>query len=137
MADAIDKGAKIVAIGGGTGLSMLLRGIKKYTNNVTAIVTVGDDGGSSGRLREEMGILPPGDIRNCIAALADDEDMQTKWRYFLRTLGNADINFHIVMKGIEQFLSPLWTAMIAEAEWLNNWNAANSLLSCKWFKVGL
>ena len=74
----LNKGAKIVAIGGGTGLSMLLRGIKKYTNNVTAIVTVGDDGGSSGRLREEMGILPPGDIRNCIAALADDEDMITE-----------------------------------------------------------
>ena len=74
----LNKGAKIVAIGGGTGLSMLLRGIKKYTNNVTAIVTVGDDGGSSGRLREEMGILPPGDIRNCIAALADDEDMSTE-----------------------------------------------------------
>lgn len=74
----LNKGAKVVAIGGGTGLSMLLRGIKKYTNNVTAIVTVGDDGGSSGRLREEMGILPPGDIRNCIAALADDEDLITK-----------------------------------------------------------
>lgn len=74
----LNKGAKIVAIGGGTGLSMLLRGIKKYTNNITAVVTVGDDGGSSGRLREEMGILPPGDIRNCIAALADDEDLITK-----------------------------------------------------------
>ncbi|MCQ2739216.1 MAG: YvcK family protein [bacterium] len=74
----LNKGAKIVAIGGGTGLSMLLKGIKKYTNNITAIVTVGDDGGSSGRLREEMGILPPGDIRNCIAALADDEDLITK-----------------------------------------------------------
>ncbi len=74
----LNKGAKIVAIGGGTGLSMLLRGIKKYTNNVTAIVTVGDDGGSSGRLREEMGVLPPGDIRNCIAALADDENMITE-----------------------------------------------------------
>ena len=74
----LNKGAKIVAIGGGTGLSMLLRGIKKYTNNITAVVTVGDDGGSSGRLREEMGILPPGDIRNCIAALADDEDLITE-----------------------------------------------------------
>ncbi len=74
----LNKGAKVVAIGGGTGLSMLLKGMKKYTNNITAIVTVGDDGGSSGRLREEMGILPPGDIRNCIAALADDEDLVTK-----------------------------------------------------------
>lgn len=61
-----------------------------------------------------------------VLALAGDEGMQTKWRYFLRTLGNTDINFHIVMKGIEQFLSPLWTAMITEAEWLNNWNAANA-----------
>lgn len=74
----LNRGPKIVAIGGGTGLSMLLKGIKRITNNITAIVTVGDDGGSSGRLREEMGILPPGDIRNCIAALADDEDLVTK-----------------------------------------------------------
>jgi len=74
----LNKGPKIVAIGGGTGLSMLLKGIKSITNNITAVVTVGDDGGSSGRLREEMGVLPPGDIRNCIAALADDEDLVTK-----------------------------------------------------------
>lgn len=74
----LNKGAKVVAIGGGTGLSMLLRGIKKYTNNITAVVTVGDDGGSSGRLREDMGILPPGDIRNCIAALADDDNLITE-----------------------------------------------------------
>ena len=74
----LNRGPKIVAVGGGTGLSMLLKGIKHITNNITAVVTVGDDGGSSGRLREEMGILPPGDIRNCIAALADDEDLVTK-----------------------------------------------------------
>ena len=74
----LNKGPKIVAVGGGTGLSMLLKGIKHITNNITAVVTVGDDGGSSGRLREDMGILPPGDIRNCIAALADDEDLITK-----------------------------------------------------------
>ncbi len=74
----LNKGPKIVAIGGGTGLSMLLKGIKGITNNITAVVTVGDDGGSSGRLREELGVLPPGDIRNCIAALADDEDLVTK-----------------------------------------------------------
>jgi len=74
----LNRGPKIVAVGGGTGLSMLLNGIKKITNNITAVVTVGDDGGSSGRLREEMGVLPPGDIRNCIAALADDEDLVTK-----------------------------------------------------------
>lgn len=74
----LNRGPKIVAIGGGTGLSMLLKGIKHITNNITAVVTVGDDGGSSGRLREDMGVLPPGDIRNCIAALADDDDLITK-----------------------------------------------------------
>ena len=82
----LNHGPKIVAIGGGTGLSMLLRGIKKITNNITAIVTVGDDGGSSGRLREQMGVLPPGDIRNCIAALADDDDIVTKlFQYRFKT----------------------------------------------------
>ncbi len=82
----LNRGAKVVAIGGGTGLSMLLRGIKRYTSNITAIVTVGDDGGSSGRLRNEMGILPPGDIRNCIAALGDDEDLITElFQYRFKT----------------------------------------------------
>lgn len=82
----LNRGPKIVAIGGGTGLSMLLKGIKNITNNITAVVTVGDDGGSSGRLREEMGVLPPGDIRNCIAALADDEDLVTKlFQYRFKT----------------------------------------------------
>ena len=82
----LSRGAKVVAIGGGTGLSMLLRGIKRYTSNITAIVTVGDDGGSSGRLRNEMGILPPGDIRNCIAALGDDEDLITElFQYRFKT----------------------------------------------------
>jgi len=73
-----ERGPKIVAIGGGHGLSVLLRGLKRYTSNVTAIVTVADDGGSSGRLRRELGVLPPGDIRNCIAALADDEALMTQ-----------------------------------------------------------
>ncbi len=67
------RNPSVVTIGGGTGMSRILTGIKNYTNRITAIVTVGDDGGSSGRLREETGILPPGDIRNCIVALADDE----------------------------------------------------------------
>jgi uncharacterized cofD-like protein len=67
------KGPKIVAIGGGTGLSTMLRGLKAYTSNITAIVTVGDDGGGSGTLREDLGMLPPGDIRNCILALAETE----------------------------------------------------------------
>lgn len=67
------RGPKIVAIGGGTGLSTLLRGLKKFSSNITAVVTVADDGGGSGVLREELGILPPGDIRNCIMALANTE----------------------------------------------------------------
>jgi len=72
------RGAHIVVIGGGHGLSTLLRGLKKYTHNLTAVVTVADDGGSSGKLRESMGILPPGDIRNCLSALSNDETMMTQ-----------------------------------------------------------
>ena len=71
----LEKGPKIVVIGGGTGLSTLLTGLKQSTKNITAIVTVADEGGSSGRLREEFDVLPPGDIRNCIVALADSEDL--------------------------------------------------------------
>jgi len=67
------RGPRIVTIGGGHGLSTLLRGLKTHTHNLTAVVTVADDGGSSGRLRESLGILPPGDIRNCLAALSNDE----------------------------------------------------------------
>ena len=69
------KGPKIVVVGGGTGLSTMLRGLKYYTSNITAIVTVADDGGGSGALREDLGMLPPGDIRNCILALADTEPL--------------------------------------------------------------
>lgn len=72
------RGPKIVALGGGTGLSNLLRGLKQYTSNLTAIVTVADDGGSSGSLRRDMNVIPPGDIRNCIAALADAEPLVTE-----------------------------------------------------------
>jgi len=68
-------GPKIVAIGGGHGLATLLRGLKTVSHNIFAVVTVADDGGSSGRLRESLGILPPGDVRNCLAALSDDEDL--------------------------------------------------------------
>ena len=71
------KGPRVVAIGGGTGLGTLLRGMKEHTSNLTAIVTVADDGGSSGALREELGIPPVGDIRNCIAALADAEPLMS------------------------------------------------------------
>lgn len=71
----LERGPRVVAIGGGTGLSTLLQGLKKFTKNITAIVTVTDTGGSSGRLRDEMDILPPGDIRNCLVALADAEPL--------------------------------------------------------------
>lgn len=74
----LDRGPRIVVIGGGTGLSMLLAGLKQYTGNITAIVTVADDGGSSGRLRQEFDVLPPGDIRNCLVALADAEPLMGK-----------------------------------------------------------
>ncbi|HCF50686.1 MAG TPA: hypothetical protein DER60_10410 [Syntrophomonas sp.] len=69
---------RIVVIGGGTGLSVMLKGLKKYTSHLTAVVTVTDDGGSSGRLRSELGVLPPGDIRNCLVALAETETLMDK-----------------------------------------------------------
>lgn len=89
------RGPRIVAIGGGTGIPVLLRGLKKYTSNITAIVTVADDGGSSGRLRGEFGILPPGDIRNCLVALADTEPlMEALFQYrFTQGSGLAGHNF--------------------------------------------
>lgn len=74
----LDKGPRIAIIGGGTGLSTMLHGLKEYTSNITAIVTVADDGGSSGRLRKDFDMLPPGDIRNCLVALADAEPLMGK-----------------------------------------------------------
>ncbi|HNR45912.1 MAG TPA: YvcK family protein [Anaerolineaceae bacterium] len=73
-----ERGPRVVVIGGGTGQSTLLRGIKAYTHNITAIVSVADDGGSSGELRRSLGVLPPGDIRACLAALSDDEELLTQ-----------------------------------------------------------
>lgn len=84
------KGPKIVAIGGGTGLSTMLRGLKYYTSNITAIVTVADDGGGSGDLREDLGILPPGDIRNCILALADTEPLMEELLQYRFTGGRLE-----------------------------------------------
>lgn len=72
------KGPRIVAIGGGTGLSTMLRGLKEYSSNITTVVTVADDGGGSGIIRKELGVLPPGDIRNCLLALADTEPVLEK-----------------------------------------------------------
>lgn len=74
----LSQGQRIVVIGGGTGLSTMLRGLKQYTSNLVAVVTVTDDGGSSGRLQRDMGMLPPGDIRNCLVALADAEPLMTE-----------------------------------------------------------
>ncbi len=86
-----ERGPRIVTIGGGHGLATLLRGLKTYTRNLTAVVTVADDGGSSGRLRESFGILPPGDIRNCLAALSNDEQMLTQlFQYRFSGAGNLD-----------------------------------------------
>ena len=82
-------GPRIVAIGGGTGMPQLLRGLRAYTDNITAIVTVADDGGSSGRLRQQMGLLPPGDFRNNIAALSEAEDLMT--RLFQYRFADADV----------------------------------------------
>ena len=109
------RGPKIVVVGGGTGLSALLRGLKQYTCNLTAIVTVSDDGGSSGKLRDELGIQPPGDVRNCLVALADTEEiMDTLFSYRFESgaleghsLGNLLLagltdTFGDFQKGIEQ-----------------------------------
>lgn len=84
------KGTKVVAIGGGTGLPSVLRGMKAFTSNITAVVTVADDGGSSGRLRREMGVLPPGDLRNNIAALSDDESLMTQLFQYRFQTGDLD-----------------------------------------------
>ena len=85
-------GPKIVAIGGGTGLATLLRGLKEHTSNLTAIVTVADDGGSSGRLRRSLGVHPPGDFRQCIAALADTEPlMESLFQY---RFGDGELEGH-------------------------------------------
>ena len=91
----LDKGPSIVAIGGGTGLSALLQGLKNITANTTAIVTVADDGGSSGRLRREFDVLPPGDIRNCLVALADAPPlMRELFQYRFKAEGELkDHNF--------------------------------------------
>lgn len=82
------RGPNIVAIGGGTGLSTMLRGLKEYTTNITAIVTVADDGGGSGVLRGTLGMLPPGDIRNCLVALAHTEPVMEELMQYRFKEGN-------------------------------------------------
>lgn len=103
----LTRGPAITVIGGGTGLSTLLRGMKYITNNCTAVVTVGDDGGSSGRLRKEMGILPPGDLRNCLVALADREPLMERIMQY-RFKGDSPLAGHS--------FGNLFIAAMAEAE---------------------
>ncbi len=88
----LGKGPRIVVIGGGTGLHTLLRGLKLYTSNITAVVTVFDSGGSSGQLRDELGVLPPGDIRNCLVALSTKEPLMT--RLFQYRFKNGSLQGH-------------------------------------------
>ncbi len=89
----LGKGPAITVVGGGHGLSVLLRGIKQATSNVTAVVTVADDGGSSGRLRQELGMIPPGDLRNCLVALADTEPLMEKL-FQHRFEGSSELSGH-------------------------------------------
>ena len=85
----LNRGPNIVAIGGGTGLSTLLKGLKNYSSNITAIVTVSDDGGSSGVLRKQLGVQPPGDIRNCLAALSNEEPILTRLFQYRFSVGSG------------------------------------------------
>jgi uncharacterized cofD-like protein len=89
----LKRGPRIVVVGGGTGLSNLLGGLKQYTSNLTAVVTVADDGGSSGRLRKDLGVLPPGDIRNCLVALSTQEAVLAELFQY-RFKGKGDLQGH-------------------------------------------
>jgi hypothetical protein len=89
-----ERGPRIVAIGGGHGLATLLRGLKVHSHNITAVVSVADDGGSSGRLRKSMGILPPGDIRNCLAALSGDEALMAQLFQYRFSDEGGDLGGH-------------------------------------------
>ncbi len=89
-----EKGIKVVVIGGGHGLAALLRGLKEYTHNITAIVTVADNGGSSGELRRDLGVLPPGDIRNCLSALSSDEALLSQVFQYRFTSGGGLEGLH-------------------------------------------
>ena len=136
------NGPRIVVIGGGHGLSNMLRGLKQYTENLSAIVTVADDGGGSGRLREDLGMLPPGDIRNCMVALANTEPMmyellnyrfsdgvlagQSFGNLFLAALNGVSPSFDVAVRKMSQVLAitgrvlPVTTADVQlEAEFEN------------------
>ena len=85
------RGPRVVAIGGGTGLSTMLRGLKNHTKNLTAIVTVADDGGGSGRLRQDLGMPPPGDIRHCMEALANVEPVMQQLLTYRFPAGSGNL----------------------------------------------
>ena len=103
----LTRGPAITVVGGGTGLSTLLRGMKYITNNCTAVVTSADDGGSSGRLRKELGIIPPGDLRNCLTALADREPLMERLMQY-RFQGDSPLAGHC--------FGNLFIAAMAQAE---------------------
>ncbi|MBZ0302288.1 MAG: YvcK family protein [Anaerolineae bacterium] len=116
-----ERGPRVVTIGGGTGLPTVLRGLKLYTSNITAVVTVADDGGSSGRLRRDFGILPPGDLRNNIAALADDESLMT--RLFQHRFASGDLGGHafgnLFISALASVTGSIETALIETERVLN------------------
>lgn len=118
----LERGPRVVAIGGGTGLSTLLRGLKQVTANLTAIVTVMDDGGSSGRLRDEIDVLPPGDVRNCILALAEDETRLSDY-FQHRFRGPDDLDGHslgnLILVGLEQATGSFDRAIEAMSHFLS------------------
>src|ERR687883_1190929 len=91
---ARNEGLRVVAFGGGTGLPVLLRGLKDRVGDLRAVVTVADDGGSSGRLRQELGVAPPGDVRNCLVALAGRKELAEVFNY--RFEGGGDLSDHSV-----------------------------------------
>ena len=115
------SGPRITVIGGGHGLANMLRGLKRYTENLAAVVTVADDGGGSGRLREDLGMLPPGDIRNCMVALANTEPMmrellnyrfsegvlagQSFGNLFLAALNGMSPSFDVAVRRMSQVLA--------------------------------
>lgn len=114
----LNRGKRVVAVGGGTGMPSVLRAMKTVTNNITAVVTVADDGGSSGRLRRELGVLPPGDLRNNLAALARDEDLMGQLLGFRFNTG--DLNGHtfgnIFLAALMGTVGPLDKAAAAAGE---------------------
>ena len=115
-------GPRVVAIGGGTGLSSLLRGVKEYTVNITAIVTVADDGGSSGRLREELGIPPPGDARQCLIALSESEPLMEEMLSYRFGSGASALSGHslgnLLLAGLAHTRGSFHEALRAAAELL-------------------